>query len=176
MQRDKLHKDKGGFKVPDNYFESFENKLSKRIHSDPIEKAALHPKIDSGLKAPEDYFDELENRIVHQIVSQKENKKIISLFNRKNLIYVSGIAAMLALIFSISVNNQKSVSFKDIEIADIYAYFEDGNVELSTKEIALLISDDIGYEETFEEEFINDEELIEYLSEENIEDDLIFAE
>ncbi|GAA4276130.1 hypothetical protein [Aquimarina mytili] len=176
MKKDNLHKNNGGFKVPDNYFERLENKLSEKILSENNSDDVLKSRINSGLKVPEKYFDSIEDRVLQHIEPQKTNRKVISLFTRRNLVYVSGIAAMIAIIFSISINKEKSLNFNDIDIADIHAYFDEEGIDLTATEIASLFDENTTYEETFEEEFINDDDLLEYLSNENIEDDIIFLE
>lgn len=174
MKKHKSHKNNDGFKVPEGYFESFENKLFEKIASDT--DSQLNPKMNSGFKVPEDYFATLEDTILQKIDDDKPKGKLISLQTRRNILYFSGIAAMIAIIISISIPKESEVNFDSIEIADIHAYFNEEDVELSTTEIAALLDDDITYSETFEKELIDDETLLEYLSEEDLDDDIIFTE
>ncbi|MEW7291535.1 hypothetical protein [Aquimarina sp. 2304DJ70-9] len=176
MKKNNLNKDNGGFKVPKGYFESFEDKLSKKLTHSTKEDSMLSTPKNSGFKVPEGYFSSFEDDVLQKIEDQKPKGKVVSLFTKRNLLYISGIAAMIAVILSISINKTSSVNFDDIEIADIHAYFNDGNIELSDEEIASLIGEDVSYAETFEEELLNDQDLIDYLSEENLADEIIFTE
>lgn len=174
MKKDKSHKNNDGFKVPEGYFESFESKLFEKIASDKDNQ--LSSKMDSGFKIPEDYFTTLEDNILQKIDDDKPKGKLISLRTRKNILYLSGIAAMIAIIISISIPKESGLNFNSIEVADIHAYFTEEDIELSTTEIASLLDDDITYSETFEKELIDDETLLEYLSEEDLDDEIIFTE
>ncbi len=174
MKRNNLHKNNGGFKVPQGYFESFKNELSERIAFDDKEDTLLDSKTDSGFKVPERYFEDFENNVLRRVDQQKI--KVVSLFTKRNLLYVSGIAAMIAIILSISINKKSNLNFEDIEIADIHAYFNEGNIDVSNDEIANLLAKDVSYTEAFENEILDDQDLIDYISDEDLEDEIMFVE
>jgi hypothetical protein len=174
VEKDKSHKNNGGFKVPEGYFESFESKLFEKITSDT--DSQLSSKMDAGFKIPEDYFATLEGAILQKINDDKPKGKLISLRTRRNVLYLSGIAAMIAIIISISIPKESELNFNTIEVADIHAYFNEEDVELSTTEIAALLDGDITYSETLEKDFIDDETLLEYLSDQDLDDEIIFTE
>ncbi len=176
MKKNNVHKNKGGFKVPEDYFKSFEDKLSKKLSSEIKNDTMLDNKIDSGFKVPMDYFTSFEENLLQKLNKKEATGKVVSLFTKRNLIYFSGIAAMAAIIISLSVNKDTELNFNDIKIADIHAYINEGNVELSDLEIASLLYEEMSYAETFGEELINDETLLEYLSDEDLDDEIIFVE
>jgi len=68
------------------------------------------PKINSGFKVPDNYFDNLEIKIINQLA--KDNVKEISIFG-KSYLWLSGIAAVMIIGFSISVlfKNAEQTSF-----------------------------------------------------------------
>lgn len=107
MKNEKLNTiNKTGFKTPDNYFESFNervfNKLNQKLTIENIE--------GSGFSIPDNYFKTVESTILK--ATQNESKtKIVSLFSRKNLYYFSGIAASIILLFSIFVNKEETELF-----------------------------------------------------------------
>ena len=175
MKKDSLHKNNGGFKLPEDYFESFESRLSKKLSSDTNEENSLPNKMESGFKIPEDYFSTLENNVLQKVIDGKPKGQLISFFTKKNVLYFSGIAAMIAILISISIPKDSELNFNDIEIADIHAYFNEENIELSNTEIATLLGD-VNYAEALEEELVDDEALLDYLSEEDLEDEIIFTE
>lgn len=214
MKKDKLHKDNGGFKIPDGYFETFEDRLKEAISSETDTSPTLDTKISSGFTAPDGYFDHVEESITNTIASQEEEKsmldhkissgfgtpesyfesleekilqkatkeapkgKVISIISKRNLLYISGIAAMIAIIISVSINkgNTGLTDINTLELAEIQEYFAEGNVELSNEDIASLLDEETNYADVFEEKEISEEELLEYLSEEDLEDDIIFTD
>ncbi|WP_299256586.1 hypothetical protein [uncultured Aquimarina sp.] len=167
-----------GLKAPDDYFNTFENQLMKKLNSTERDKASiLDNKIKTGLTTPEKYFENLEKTILQKTVTINKETKVISLFSKKNILYVSSIAAMIAIIISISINKENdSFSFDTIEIADIQKYFEEGNAELSNAEIAELLDDETNLSDTFSNTELSDEELENYLSDEELSDEIIYVE
>lgn len=177
MKKDNLHKNNGGFKVPEGYFEEFEHKLFDQIsESTKDNDTNLSSKIDSGFTIPEDYFTTIEDTIMNKVSKDQSKTKVRSLITKRNILYFSGIAAMIAIIISLSIHKESKLNFDDIEIADIHHYFNEGNIELSNTEIIALLDEDINYSEAFEAELVNDDEILDYLSEEDIDDDIIFVE
>ncbi len=175
MKEKNLHKNKSGFTVPKDYFDSFENKLSEKLSLN-IEKEGLTNNSDTGFKVPEDYFDTFQDSIIQKANPKESKGKVVSLITRKNLLYFSGIAAMIAIVISLSINKESELNFDDIEIADIHTYFSEGNIELSSSEMFALLGEETDYVETFENELISDEVLLDYLSEEDLEGEIIFTE
>ncbi|GAA4272149.1 hypothetical protein U6A24_11635 [Aquimarina gracilis] len=165
-----------GFKTPDDYFKNFKKQLLNKLQVEKEEHTITKNKIESGFKTPQGYFDSFEEKLSKKIESQKSESKVISIFSKRNILYVSGIAAMIAVIISLSINKETSFNFEDIEIADIHTYFDEGNIELSNEEIANLLGDGISYTETLENEVISDQDLIDYISEEDLEDEIMFIE
>ncbi len=176
MKKENLHKNNGGFKVPKDYFESFEDKLSKKIAMDTNKNKLSNNKVPSGFTVPENYFEDSKNNILQKISVDQPKDKVISLITKRNIIYFSGIAAMIAIIFSLSINTKSELNFNDLEIADIHVYFSEGNIELSSSEIASLLDDEIDYVDAFEEDLDDNEALLEYISQEDLDDEIIFTE
>ncbi|WP_271784005.1 hypothetical protein [Aquimarina algiphila] len=176
MKKDNLHKNNGGFKVPEGYFEEFEHKLFDKISRRTDNDSMLSSKIDSGFTIPEDYFTTLEDNVMNNVSETPTKTKVRSLITKRSILYFSGIAAMIAIIISLSTYEESKLNFDDIELADIHHYFNEGNIELSTTEMIALLDEDINYTEVFEEELANDDEILDYLSEEDIDDEIIFVE
>ncbi|MFD2561355.1 hypothetical protein [Aquimarina rubra] len=214
MKKNNLHNNKEGFKVPDNYFDTFEKRLFEKISQEDQEDSIVSNKISSGLKEPDSYFDTFENQLMQKLNIDKNDSstladnlktglttpdnyfenventilqktiganpdtKVVSLFTRKNILYVSGIAAMIAMIISVSINSNRadSFSFDTLALTDIQEYFEEGNAEISDAEIAELLDDNISFVNTINEDEISDEELENYLSDEELADEIIYVE
>ncbi|WP_298534739.1 hypothetical protein [uncultured Algibacter sp.] len=149
MKKSNLNKIKStGFKLPDDYLDSFEEQVLGKIHD--------KPKLDaietSGFKKPENYFDSLEERIAQKLSNQKETK-VITLNAKRTLVYLSGIAAAILVLFNLAIFDSKP-SFDDLETETVENYLLDESI--TSYEIAGLLSD-----EQIEEVIILDHNLSE---------------
>ncbi|WP_299211900.1 hypothetical protein [uncultured Aquimarina sp.] len=166
-----------GLNVPDDYFNTFEDQLMEKLNSKEKEASILDSNLKTGLTTPKKYFENIEETILQKTVTVNKETNIVSLFSRKKILYVSGIAAMIAIIISISINKENnSFSFDSIDIADIQEYFEEGNAEFSDAEIAELLDDQTNLTDTFGNTELSDEELEDYLSDEELADEIIYVE
>lgn len=156
MKKDKLHNvNSTGFKTPDNYFDSFENKLFERLDK----KESIEGINESGFKVPEGYFDSVDNKIFNKL----EDKPVVKLNTKKTFYYVAGIAASLVLLFALFFGNKPST--EDFSAEMVEAYFE--NSDLDSYELAELLVDAEILEEDFtltETEY-NEDNLESYLLE-----------
>ncbi|WP_296386295.1 hypothetical protein [Winogradskyella sp.] len=132
MKKDKLHKVKStGFKTPDHYFESFEDKLFDRLN----ENNSIENIETSGFTAPSDYFDSVEDKVFSKL--NTENKSVINLQPRKTFYYVAGIAASLILLFAVFINTETTEESLSAEMVETYLE----NRDLNSYELAQLLSD-----------------------------------
>ncbi len=149
MNKKDLHSIKeSGFKVPNDYFEDLEGTILSQAKLSGIEK--------SGHKIPEGYLDTLEETILSQ-VSKKETPKVIPLFTKRNIVYISSIAAAVLLLLNLSIFEKDNVNSLDLETVENYIIDED----ISTYDIASLLTDEdleeSNYiETTFKEENVED--------------------
>lgn len=132
MKKNKLHNIKStGFKIPDNYFESFDNKLFGRIgEKESIEGIETH-----GYKVPENYFDSVETKVFSKL--NTEDKPVVSLQSRKTFYYIAGIAAFLVLLVAVFFNTTATEEALSAEMVE--AYLE--NRDFDSYELAQLLSD-----------------------------------
>ena len=142
-----------GFKVPDNYFETLEDQLFSEIKL----KNTID---DAGFKIPENYLSNLENTIISKVKEEKTGK-VITLFNRKKLIYISGVAAAVLLLFTLTFNS-KSNNWNnlDFEMVENYMITED---VLDSYEIASLLPEEDLVESNFIQMDFNEENIEKYL-------------
>lgn len=150
MQKNRIHNiNKTGFKTPPDYFNNLEEAILCQIKLKETIK-------NTGFKTPKDYFDTLESRVMDEIL-ENETPKVISLINKRTIIYVSSIAAAVLLLFNLSIFNKDLDWNKlDSETVENYMLSED----ISTYEIASFLS----------VEDLNEENFITYdLNEENVE-------
>ena len=153
MNNDNLNKIKNtGFTVPKDYFKDFEDTI--------MSQAKLKYGVsDSGFNTPEDYFENLEETILNK-VAKKETTQVIQLFSKRNLIYLSGIAAAVLLLFNLSVFN-KEITFDSLDFETVENYII--NEELSSYEIASFLTDDDLLEENFIQDNFSDETIETYI-------------
>ncbi len=156
MKNDKLHNIKStGFKTPDQYFDSFEDKLFERLD----QEKQIQGVDESGFKVPEGYFDTLDDQIIAKV--KTEETPVIKLSSRKTLYYVAGIAASLILMIAVFINSSND----EISVEMVETYFQES--DLDSYELAELLMDAEILEEDFtiiETEF-DEENLESYLLE-----------
>ncbi len=158
MKNKKLHHIKSsGFTIPENYFDAFEKKLQDKIQGE----TSLAPNVSSGFKTPEGYFETLESNIFEK-VSVEHKSKVVSLINRRTLIYVSGIAAAIVLLLYLwPFDNQHS--FDTLEMETVENYVLDEN--FSSYEIASLLTEEELHNDITVEHKLNEEHIQDYLLE-----------
>ena len=161
MNTNKLHNIKdSGFKTPKNYFDSLEDSIMNQIK--------LQEKIeDSGFRVPSNYFDSLDDKILGKVAHEP---KVIPLFTKRNLLYVSSIAAAIVLMFNI-IGNNKQLTFDDLEIVSIENYLSEENID--TQEFASLLTEDELTADNFIDTNITDEALEDYIMQNATIEDLI---
>lgn len=140
-----------GFKVPDNYFDGIEDSVLSQIKLKSIG--------GPGFKVPDGYFDTLEDTVLNK-VSKDEKTKVINLFTRRNLLYVSSIAATILLLFNLNLFNKKSISFDTLETATVESYIM--NEYINSFDMASLFTED--------DDIVVDNFIELNFSEENMED------
>ncbi|MFS4456744.1 hypothetical protein [Maribacter sp. 2304DJ31-5] len=147
------------FKVPEGYFDGFEDTLKERIS----QESPVIPKSD-GFKLPEGYFDTLEGKLDKKL---QERPKVVRLNPYHNHYRVAAaIAAVVLVIFGVATwNTEKEIRFKDLANADLEAYFENNDLGLSSYEIAeVLPMDEMEITDIMESQ-IKEENILEYLNE-----------
>jgi len=135
MKKDK----KNSFNTPEGYFESFNDRLMDKIKAEEAhENGGIIPKTD-GFAVPDGYFDQVESSILSK-TSRKE-VKVIPLISNRNFYYsVAAIAAIFILIFNITGNpTSEPITFDDLANAEIEAYLDDTEFEMTSYELAEVI-------------------------------------
>lgn len=137
MKKDFLHTKEDGFKLPDDYFSKFEDTL----FDSTTKKSEVHLPNNNGFQIPEKYFENIEERILSKLEKEKQPRNNF----KKLYYYVGGIAAALALTFSI-LNMQTPTAEKQLHklsATDVENYIEDGYLSVNTYDIGELFSDEI---------------------------------
>ena len=164
MKKDKLHNIKNpGFKSPEGYFDSFEDKLMAKLNT----PESLSKIKSSGFEVPKDYLKNLDEDILSKL--KKEETPIIQLSSRRQLYYVAGIAASIVLMLAIFIYKPFE---EELSVEMVESYLEDR--DLSSYELAALLADSDLLEDDFviTETSFEEDNLESYLLE-NSEIDLI---
>ena len=158
-----------GFTTPNDYFTNLEEKLFHKISTEEdIQK-------ETGFKAPDNYFDNLDNEILNKVTVTET--KVIKLFSKKQYLYVASIAAVLILSFFIlNPINSNSLTFDDIEYAAFEEYLNTENIDISALELADLYEVDSNELDNISFLSIDDENILDYLSDETTSDDYYDSE
>ena len=153
-----------GYKVPKDYFDTLDNTIIDSIASNKFKTES------SGFNIPTDYFDTLEEKIMNTVSNNKKEAKVISLFNKKNLIYISGIAAAALIFISIYISKE-TVTFDSIEmeLVENYLYTE----SISSEDLLSLLGDDTLIEDDFIQNNLNDESLENFILDDDTIDDFL---
>lgn len=151
MKNKKLHNIKSaGFKTPNDYFESFDEIIFSKLNT----KSPLDSIKETGFKLPSDYFESFDEKVL------EKEPKVIQLFSKRNLIYVSSIAAAILLLFNLSIFESKP-SFDNLDTETVESYIIDENI--STYEMAALFSDEQIEEDLIIEYAFSEDHIEEYL-------------
>jgi hypothetical protein len=157
------HKNK--FKTPEGYFDSFHERLMDKINEEEtVQGESIIPKSD-GFSIPEGYFDTFK-------VKTKEVKVVQLKLSKKYYYGAAAIAAIFILVFGLTWKADIPITFEDLASAEIDAYFESTELDMSTYEIAEVVSLNRLEANDVLDNALEDENILEYLDEnvDNIED------
>lgn len=128
-----------GFKVPENYFENFQEQLGKRLSA----------KDSDGFSVPEGYFESFGEKLEQRLT---ESPGKVRKLRPRLLAWGSAVAAAIILFVVLQPGSQyTSPTFSDLADAEIESYLEVGYEDLSAYEWA----------ENFPPESLSAEDLIE---------------
>lgn len=163
MKTKNIHKiEDTGFTVPNDYFKSFEDNILNHVKLKNVAS-------NTGFKTPDNYFESLEDKILSQI-TKKETSKVVPLFNKRTVLYLSSIAAAVLLIFNLSIFEGKS-AWESLDSETVENYLIDENI--GAYEIASTLNDIDFLEENFVNQQMNEDALEAYLLEHTDIEDLI---
>lgn len=166
MKKDTLHNIKTtGFKTPEHYFEAFEERLFEGFED-------IHPISGietSGYIVPQNYFETVDSKITRKL--KAEDQPEIRLTPRTTFYTIAGIAASFILLFSLVINNSKSISIDALETSFLERYILQ---ESSTYDDLASLFETADISETdFIDITISDETLDHYLENSDTEDLII---
>ncbi len=114
------------FKIPENYFDNFNDKLQNRLNA----KKSILPK-NNGFIVPKNYFETIDSRSL-----EAPKTRIVKLrFYKAYYFAAASVAAIFLIFFMIKTRNTSKVTWNNLTHNDIYIYFENNEINLSTYEI-----------------------------------------
>lgn len=156
-QKKNKHINTTGFKTPESYFESFDEKLFSALH---MKNHVIVPK-KHGFKAPKNYFNTLDDKVIKKTHALSHKVRVIPVFKHKSVIYLSAIAAAILILFGISSTFNSTPSFKTLETQTVVNFIIDENI--TPYDIALLLDDDELSQALYVEQTIENSAIEAYL-------------
>ena len=148
------------FKLPENYFEQFEDYLYTEIKFQQ-----LFPNKTDGFIVPEGYFEQVEIKLLNK---NRKQTPVIDLNYRKFAAAIISIAALFAILFYTVKPTADDASFEGLSISNLENYL------IEQERIQDFFSDDelltIEANSTFiDENDISDDVLLEYIDRDFVE-------
>lgn len=143
------------YKVPENYFINFQERLQVQIEFEEI----VGLKKEAGFTVPDDYFSNFSQKVLQQT---QQPTKVVSLFKSKWMYAVASVAAILLFIFVLNPFST-TTTFDSLENDTIAAYLETNNSFLSAYDLGELLTDE-ELENLSNEIQLEDTEVIDYLN------------
>ncbi|WP_299682196.1 hypothetical protein [uncultured Dokdonia sp.] len=142
------------YKVPENYFIDFQERLQVQLEFEEL----IGTKKDTGFIVPKEYFERLPEKIISEV---QQPTKVVSLFKTKWLYATASVAAIIILILLLK-SPATITPFEDIESDTIASYLETDNYLISDYELGELLTDD-ELDDLSNDIQLEDVEVIEYL-------------
>lgn len=154
-----------GFKTPGDYFDSLEQDLWLKAKISELPE-------QTGFSIPEDYFETLESKIFKDLKEEPKSVPVISIFRKKELHYLAGIAASLVMGFFIWNSMDPPSTIDSFEAS---TYIENGGVNINTYDLAQLLSEEDITQIVQQNQFFSEESLDHYLLE-NLDESILLQE
>ena len=164
------YSENSGFRLPQNYFEKFEERMMRRLDEQEANKL---PGRESGFGVPEGYFESLEERILQK--TKDTGKPVISIFRKEYLFYAAAVAAIFILMLGnfFETESEQPVGWDDVEISAMENYIDEGYdmgfIDLNTSEYSEFILKDGKLIDDSDFYTVNSDAVFDYIDE-NIED------
>ncbi|MDH3697871.1 MAG: hypothetical protein OER83_04355 [Flavobacteriaceae bacterium] len=150
----KKHK---GFKTPEGYFDSLTDRILEKVG-----KESQSAPENEGFSTPDNYFESFNDKLKARM-EPKETKVVQLRSYRRYWVAAASIAAIFLLVVVIPWGGTEESSFDTLASAEIEAYLDEGDLGLSSYELAEFIAEDALQEDAIMEMNIEDENIMEYL-------------
>jgi hypothetical protein len=160
------HTKQTGFKVPEGYFDNLEDTVFNKLDA----KSNLEHNKNTGFNVPKDYFSTVEENVFKKLKTEDKDVKVVSLISRRNLFYMSGVAAAVVLMLSIFSGNNE-LTFDSLETELVETYISTNN--MNSSDLATLWNEADLSDIAFNDYEFLDETVEDYIFENSTIEDLI---
>ena len=160
------HTKQSGYRVPEGYFANLEDAVLNKLKT----LSSLDAIKDTGFKVPKDYFSKVEENVFNTLKTEEKDVKVVSLLSRRNLLYMSGVAAAVVLMISIFKPNSE-LSFDSLDTELVESYISTYNINSS--DLATLWNETDFSDVAFDDYEFLDETVEDYIFENSTLEDLI---
>lgn len=146
-----------GLNVPDGYFDNFEDRMMLKVMEESLPKS-------NGFKVPEGYFEQFEvsAQLTNELTPQPA---VISIFRKKTLLYISGVAASLLLIISLINTKDDNLSMDSLSAESVEAYINGDIADIDTYDVMAMLNEEDLESISLSSEIVSEENLEAYLIE-----------
>lgn len=179
MKKNSLPYNQGqGFKVPEGYFESLEERVMDAVTTNKIEQRLP----EQGMSMPEGYLESFEDTLLNRmesegIVAEEVDVKVKRLPVWENLKYAAAVAAVLLVIGTLVNSNQPTSNegLETIDLLTLEGYLQEAS-ETPNSNLRFIISEEQDSLGTNDDIVIDQEALLEYLKENIDEPSILYYE
>lgn len=123
---------KSGFTVPENYFNTIENKLLTDLKLKSLDGK-------KQFTTPKNYFENLETTILAKVTSEENKQKETKIISLQRFIPFTAAASIVFLIGFYFVNYNKTITLNDITTTDIENWYENNYGTTNHSELATIL-------------------------------------
>ena len=156
-----INQDSAEFKMPEGYFNAVEDIVLARLKAESMD-------VGNSMTPDKGYFDSVEDEVIARLAKNKAAfKRVIPL---KKILPAIAVAASLLLLFNVFPNSE--VSFDTLKTEDIDAWIA-SEANLDTENL-LAIFDDIELDNDLFISEVSNDEMIEFLNDEELNEEWLY--
>lgn len=166
-----------GFKVPEGYFDSLQDRIMSSAETDKIQSELPQ----HGFQVPSGYFESFQRRLMQRLKKETEPQtrtRVRKLIFTHSLKYAAAVAVALLLLGTLFNSNQPTASdsFENIDLLTLEGYLQEAR-ETPHSNLQFIISEEQDSLTSENDEIIIDQEaLLEYLKEHIDEPSILYYE
>ncbi|MBC2839429.1 hypothetical protein [Robiginitalea sp. SC105] len=131
----KSNKHNGGFRVPENYFEGFADRIKDRLQASG---GAGLPE-ETGFRVPGGYFENFQDRLTQRLAGEQPGDsrgKVRRLWPARLGWTAAAAAAVILLVTFWPASTADALGFEDLAQTEIQRYLEDDGDDMGAYELA----------------------------------------
>lgn len=150
---------KGVYKTSQNYFENIEDIVLTKLKAQSLTKDHIN-------SVPDRYFDSIENKVFEKLNSKP---KIKSIKNISKYLAPIAIAASFLIIFLINNNSTSQITFESLAATEIEEFINNGEIDYDLETLSSVFSDfEVNNVDSIE--LLSDSDVFNYLNNSDLEE------